>query len=64
MDAVAHVEPEGRVVEKMLFSRRILADFSGRRCYKLILWLKYVLLGLDILLTGRKIALLSENGDF
>ena len=64
MAATAHVEPERRVGEKMIFSRRNMVDFSCRRCYKLILWLKYVLLGLDAWLAGRKIALLSENDSF
>lgn len=61
MDTLTHVEPDRRVIEKLLFLRRIFADFSSCRGYKLIVWLKYVLQGLDIWLTGRKIALLSEN---
>lgn len=64
VDVIAHVEPKRRVVEKILFFARIMAGFCSRRRYKLTLWPKYLLLGLDIWLPGRKIALLSKNDDF
>lgn len=62
MDVIVHVEHEQRVVEEMLLWRLILVDFSGCRCYQLILLLKCALLDLNIWLARRKIALLTENG--